>query len=90
MPAKLFQRTFQNGLSDPDFRYRPRRVDERRGKRYKGGTDAMEKVLDRFSTSAGEVKTDPCCTTGAGEPVEEDQIGWKSILEESQPKRRGG
>ncbi|KAH0810606.1 hypothetical protein GEV33_012185 [Tenebrio molitor] len=82
--------TFQNGLSDPDFRYRPRQVDERRGKRYKGGTDAMREVLDRFSTSAGEVKTDPCCTTGAGEPVEEDQIGWKSILEKSQPKRRGG
>ncbi|KAH0814445.1 hypothetical protein GEV33_008345 [Tenebrio molitor] len=48
----------QNGLSDPDFRYRPRQVGERRGKRYKGGTDAMKKVLDRaldrFSTSAGQ------------------------------------
>ncbi|KAH0813129.1 hypothetical protein GEV33_009662 [Tenebrio molitor] len=38
-----------NGLSDPDFRYRPRQVGERRGKRYKGGTDAMKEVLDRFS-----------------------------------------
>ncbi|KAH0821163.1 hypothetical protein GEV33_001628 [Tenebrio molitor] len=30
------------------------------------------------------------CATGAGEPVEEDRIGWEIILEESQPKRRGG
>ncbi|KAH0821108.1 hypothetical protein GEV33_001683 [Tenebrio molitor] len=36
-----------NGLSGPDFRYRPRQVGERRGKRYKGGTDAMKEVLDR-------------------------------------------
>ncbi|KAH0819083.1 hypothetical protein GEV33_003708 [Tenebrio molitor] len=76
-----------NGLSDPDFRYRPRQFGERRGEIYKGGTDAMLEVLDEFRS---EVKTDPWCATGAGEPVEEDRIGWKIILEESQPKRRGG
>ncbi|KAH0816887.1 hypothetical protein GEV33_005904 [Tenebrio molitor] len=36
--------TFQNGLSDPDFRYRPRQFGERRGEIYKGGTDAMLEV----------------------------------------------
>ncbi|KAH0813393.1 hypothetical protein GEV33_009398 [Tenebrio molitor] len=53
-------RTFQNGLSDPDFRYRPRQVGERRGKRYKGGTDAMKMVLERLSTGSrlvqGEIR----------------------------------
>ncbi|KAH0818524.1 hypothetical protein GEV33_004267 [Tenebrio molitor] len=29
-------RTFQNGLSNPDFRYRPRQIYERRGKYIKG------------------------------------------------------
>ncbi|KAH0818647.1 hypothetical protein GEV33_004144 [Tenebrio molitor] len=52
--SNLGCRTFQNGLSDPDFRYRPRPFGERRVERYKGGTDAMLEVLDRFSTSAGE------------------------------------
>ncbi|KAH0817124.1 hypothetical protein GEV33_005667 [Tenebrio molitor] len=33
--TKVKHITFQNGLSDPDFRYRPRQVGERRGKRYK-------------------------------------------------------
>ncbi|KAJ3628654.1 hypothetical protein MTP99_015950 [Tenebrio molitor] len=68
-------RTFQNGLSDPDFRYRPRQFGERRGKYIK-----VEQTPCRgFSTSSG-----------AGEPVEEDRIGWETVLEEFQPKRRGG
>jgi hypothetical protein len=49
-------RTFQKGLSNPDFLYRPRQIYERRG-RYKGGTDAM---LEGLSTSSGQrVTTDP-------------------------------
>jgi hypothetical protein len=39
-------RTFQNGLSDPDFRYRPRQFGGEEGKIYKGGTDAILEVLD--------------------------------------------
>jgi hypothetical protein len=31
-PGTERSRTFQNGLSDPDFRYRPRQFGERRGK----------------------------------------------------------
>ncbi|KAH0822743.1 hypothetical protein GEV33_000048 [Tenebrio molitor] len=42
-------RAFQNGLSDPDFRCRPRQICERRGKDIKGGTDAILEVLDKFS-----------------------------------------
>jgi hypothetical protein len=42
-------RTFQNGLSDPDFRCRPRQIRERRGKDIKGGPDAILEVLDWFS-----------------------------------------
>jgi hypothetical protein len=48
-------RTFQNGLSDPDFRCRPRQICERRGKDIKGGTDAilevLDRVLDKFSVN---------------------------------------
>jgi hypothetical protein len=42
-------RTFQNELSDPDFRCRPRQICETRGKDIKGGTDAILEVLDKFS-----------------------------------------
>jgi hypothetical protein len=42
-------RTFQNGLSDPDFRCRPRQICERSGKDVKGGTDAILEVLDKCS-----------------------------------------
>ncbi|KAH0815548.1 hypothetical protein GEV33_007243 [Tenebrio molitor] len=70
------------GLSDPDFRYRPRQFGERRGKYIK----VEQTPCRRFSTSSGQrVTTDPCCATGAGEPVEEDRIGWETVLEEFQP-----
>jgi hypothetical protein len=43
-------RTFQNGLSDPDFRCRPRQFGERRGKYIK----VEQTPLRRFSTSSGQ------------------------------------
>ncbi|KAH0818582.1 hypothetical protein GEV33_004209 [Tenebrio molitor] len=75
-------RTFQNGLSDPDFRYRPRQFDERRGKYIK----VEQTPCQGFSTSSGQ-RLRPI---RAGEPVEEDRFGWEIVLEEFQPKRRGG
>ncbi|KAH0812093.1 hypothetical protein GEV33_010698 [Tenebrio molitor] len=54
------------------------------GRRYKGGTDAMLGVLDRFSTSSRQrFTTDPA--TGAGEPVEENRSGLEIVQEELQP-----
>ncbi|KAH0815773.1 hypothetical protein GEV33_007018 [Tenebrio molitor] len=71
-------RTFQNGLSDPDFRCRPRQICERRGKDIK-----VEHAILRFSTSSGlrPIRV----ATGAGEPVEEDRSGWEIVQEELQP-----
>ncbi|KAH0816039.1 hypothetical protein GEV33_006753 [Tenebrio molitor] len=60
------------------------------GKIYKGGTDAilevLDQLLDRFSTSSGQRLRPIRCATGAGEqPVEEDRIGWETVLEEFHP-----
>ncbi|KAH0818817.1 hypothetical protein GEV33_003974 [Tenebrio molitor] len=50
-------RTFQNGLSDPDFRCRPRQICERRGKDIK----VEQTPFWRFLTSTRErFTTDPC------------------------------
>jgi hypothetical protein len=35
--------------------------------------------------SKGEIRGCFQCATGAGEPVEEDRIGWETVLEEFQP-----
>ncbi|KAH0811044.1 hypothetical protein GEV33_011744 [Tenebrio molitor] len=67
-----------NGLSDPDFRCRPRQIRERRGKDIKGGTDAILEVLDWFSVEVYD-------RIRAGEPVEEDRSGWEIVQEELQP-----
>ncbi|KAH0818811.1 hypothetical protein GEV33_003980 [Tenebrio molitor] len=89
-----FPRRRRNGLlSDPDFRYRPRQFGERRGKYIKVEQTPCQEVLDGFSTGSRLVQVrgyDRSCTTGAGEPVEEDRIGWETVTEEFQPKRRGG
>ncbi|KAH0815655.1 hypothetical protein GEV33_007136 [Tenebrio molitor] len=44
------ERTFQNGLTAPDFRYRPRQFGERRGKYIK----VEQTPFKRFSTSSGQ------------------------------------
>nr|KAH0807576.1 hypothetical protein GEV33_015215 [Tenebrio molitor] len=73
--------TFQNGLSDPDFRYPVGQVGERRGKYIK----VEQTPFLRFSTSSGERLRPIRSATGAGEPVEEDRSGWETVLEEFQP-----
>ncbi|KAH0817213.1 hypothetical protein GEV33_005578 [Tenebrio molitor] len=77
-------RTFQNGLSDPDFRCRPRQICERRGKDIKVEWTPFR----RFSTGSRLVLVRglrPNPATGAGEPVEEDRSGWEVVQEELQP-----
>ncbi|KAJ3618143.1 hypothetical protein MTP99_006169 [Tenebrio molitor] len=88
----------KNGLSDPDFWCRLRQICERKGKRKKGGTDAIFRGARQgsrftFTTesvcvclcSKGEIRGCFLSATGVGEPVEEDRSGWKIVQEELQP-----
>ncbi|KAH0820730.1 hypothetical protein GEV33_002061 [Tenebrio molitor] len=90
--------TVTNGLSDPVFWCRPRQICERKGKRKKGGTDAIFRGARQgsrftFTTesvcaclcSKGEIRGCFLSATGVGEPVEEDRSGWKIVQEELQP-----
>jgi hypothetical protein len=61
----------------------------------------MSGVLDQVQVRGYDRSVCECCVqrgrlggvlvcNSAGEPVEEDRFGWEIVLEEFQPKRRGG